>query len=206
MISNRNTIRPSLFDIMKGLRNLILIFTIVGSYVYAEKNEGAGMKTLTIRWQRLVDEKGKTCERCAATEKEVRKARQDLEKSLTPFGMAVALEEEALDPATCAEDISESNRIWINNKSLEDWLGASVGESSCASCCAELGTDVECRTVIHEGETYETIPTNLIIKAGLIAAAQLLSVESNERCCDEKPAGGAPFGSCCPKDGAEVEE
>ena len=192
--------------IANGLGNLILAFIIAGSHAFTEDIEGARMKTLTIRWQRLVNEKGKTCERCAATEKEVRKALQGLETSLAPLGIAVTLEEEVLDSAACAEDISESNRIWIDNKPLEDWLGASVGKSNCASCCEELGTDVECRTVIHEGETFEAIPANLIIKAGLVAASRLLSAESKERCCDEKPAEGQPFGSCCPKDGAEAEE
>ncbi|UCG31466.1 MAG: DUF2703 domain-containing protein [candidate division WOR-3 bacterium] len=158
------------------------------------------MKTLTIRWQRLVDEKGQTCERCGATEKEVQTACQNLEKSLTPLGIQVNLEEKALDSATCAKDVSESNRIWIDDRPLEEWLNAVVGKSSCEFCCEELGPDVECRTVTIEGRTFETIPANLIVKAGLLAASHLLNVESNEPCCGEKPSGG-----CCPQTSTEPE-
>jgi len=178
---------------MSKLIIIIMIFFIIDSYSFAESTEGADMKTLTIRWQRLVDKNGQTCERCGLTEKEVQKAFGDLEKSLTPLSIKVALEEKALDSATCAKDISESNRIWIGDRPLEEWLGAVVGESNCEFCCEELGPEVECRTVIVEGKTYETIPASLIVKAGLLAASQLLSVESNKPCCGEKPSSG-----CCP--------
>ncbi len=85
-------------------------------------------KVLKITWQRLVDEKGQTCQRCGSTEKELQKALQSLDKSLTPLGIKVALKKKALDPAVCAKDISQSNRIWIGKQSLEEWLGAKVGK------------------------------------------------------------------------------
>jgi hypothetical protein len=184
---------------MSKLRIIILISFIVGGYGFAENSKGADMKTLTIRWQRLVDENGQTCERCGLTEKEVHKAFQDLEKSLTPLGIKVILEEGSLDSTACAKDISESNRIWIGDRPLEDWLGALVGESSCEFCCTEMGTDIECRTVTYEGETYETIPANLIVKAGLLAASRLLSADTKGSCCNKKSADEASSSSCCPK-------
>ena len=173
---------------------IITAVLIIGGYLCADDIKGADMKTLTIRWQRLVDDKGHTCERCGATENEVQKAYQSLEKSFALLGIEVVLEEKALDSATCAKDISESNRIWINDRPLEEWLDAGVGESSCEFCCEELGPEVECRTVIHEGKTFETIPANLIVKAGLLVASRLLSADSKEPCCGEKPTGG-----CCPQ-------
>jgi len=188
-------------EIMPRLLFITVISFMAGYYAFAENIKGADMKTLAIRWQRLVDENGQTCERCGATEKEVQKACQNLEKSLTPLGIKVVLEEKALDSATCAKDISESNRIWINNRPLEEWLGAEVGKSSCDFCCEELGPDVECRTVTHEGQTFETIPANLIVKAGLLAASRLLTVDSKEPCCGEKPSG-----NCCPQSGTDAEK
>jgi len=185
---------------MSRLTIITLVFLTIGSYSFAESIEGADMKTLAIRWQRLVDENGQTCERCGSTEQEVQKACQSLKKSLTPLGIKVVLEEKALDSATCAKDVSESNRIWIDDRPLEEWLGADVGKSSCDFCCEELGPDVECRTVTHEGQTFETIPANLIVKAGLAAASQLLSAEQTEPCCGEKPATG-----CCPQAGTDSE-
>ena len=152
------------------------------------------MKTLTIRWQRLVDEAGKTCERCGSTGEDLRRAAETLERSLAPLGMAVALEEEALDRAAFEQGPLDSNRIWIAGKPIEEWLGASVGQSE---CCAPCG-DAECRTVTVDGRTYEAVPAELIVKAGLLAAAA--SVGSGEPCCES----GAPAGGCCPRaaDGA----
>ena len=186
---------------MNKLRIGILISFIVGSYAFAENIKGANMKTLTIRWQRLVDEKGQTCERCGSTEKEVQKAFQTLEKSLAPLGIRVTLEKKSLDPKTCAEDISQSNRIWIGERALEEWLGAKIGSSLCGYCCDELSDSVECRTVILENESYETIPAILIIKAGLQAASQMLIVAPDEPCCPEKISCEVPCGDSPEHDG-----
>ncbi len=168
--------------------------------------EDNDMKNLTIRWQRLVDEDGQTCERCGATEKEVQKAFQSLKQSLAPLGIKVTLEEKALDPATCAKDISQSNRIWVGERPLEEWLDAEVGKSPCATCCEELGSDVECRTVEVEGHTYETIPADLIIKAGLLAASQTLSARPKESRCEVRTSTKMPSSSCCPESDSTSKE
>ena len=77
------------------------------------------MKTLKIRWQRLVS-KGETCPRCGATGKEMEKALQTLEQSLAPLGIKVALEKQELNPAEFQKDPLQSNRIWIEGRSLEE--------------------------------------------------------------------------------------
>ncbi|MFH1777490.1 MAG: DUF2703 domain-containing protein [Candidatus Omnitrophota bacterium] len=141
------------------------------------------MKTMEISWQRLINESGQTCERCGLTEKELQTATQKLKECLTPLGITVILKQKVLDSETCAKDVSQSNRIWINEHSLEEWLSAKVGKSLCGFCCEDLGDNVECRTVTIDGETYEAIPAKLIIKAGLLAASELINVESSEPCC-----------------------
>jgi hypothetical protein len=141
------------------------------------------MKVLQIRWQRLLDEKNQTCERCGSTEQELQKAFQSLKKSLAPLGIDVVLEKKALDPATCAKDVTQSNRIWIGERALEEWLGGKVGKSPCGFCCVELGGSVECRTVTIGDQTFEAIPAKLIIKAGLLAASQSINVNTSEPCC-----------------------
>lgn len=156
------------------------------------------MKMLTIKWQRLVYGSGQTCQRCGLTGKEVQKAFRSLKKSLTPLGIKVTLEEKVLDPESCAKDISQSNRIWIDEKPLEEWLGAEVGKSPCATCCAEIGSEVECRTVEVKGEIYEEIPAELIIKAGLLAASQLFDVAPGKPCCESETPTKKPSGVCCP--------
>jgi hypothetical protein len=90
------------------------------------------------------------------------------------------LEEKALSVEACAKDISQSNRIWIAGRPLEEWFGAKTGKSPCSTCCGELVENVECRTVEVDGKTYETIPADLILQAGLLAAAEIIK---GKGCC-----------------------
>lgn len=52
---------------------------------------------------------------------------------------------------------------------MEDAIGAESGKSKCCDVCG----DEECLTVDYDGTTYETIPADIIIKAGLTAASRL---------------------------------
>ena len=131
------------------------------------------MKQLHILWQRLVSSKGMTCDRCGATYLEMQRAVEKLKDSLSPLGIEPRLEIREIDEGSFRENPSESNRIWIAGKPMEEWLGATVGSSPCCSVC---GTS-ECRTVKVDGTTFETIPEKLFLKAALIASSQLLSAE-----------------------------
>lgn len=162
-------------------------------------NKGDDMgKVLKITWQRLVDEKGQTCQRCGSTKKELQKVLQSLKKSFAPLGIKVISEKKALAPSTCAKDISQSNRIWIGERTLEEWLGAKVGKSTCGFCCAEFSDQVECRTVEVQGQVYETIPAVLIVRAGLLAAADLYEEPSARPCCPGNSSAKIGISSCCP--------
>lgn len=132
------------------------------------------MKQLDILWQRLVSAEGKTCDRCGATYLEMQRAVAILRDSLRPLGIEPRLAIREIDERSFRENPSESNRIWIAGKPMEEWLGATVGSSPCCSVC---GTS-ECRTVQVDGATFETIPEKLFLKAALIASSQLLSAES----------------------------
>jgi hypothetical protein len=136
--------------------------------------ENVKMKSLRIKWQRLVYSGDKTCERCGETGQEVSNAVEKLKNSLKPLGIEVILEEKALSIDACAKDISQSNRIWIAERPLEEWLGAKVGKSLCSTCCGELGEKVECRTVEIGVKIYESIPADLVLQAGLLAAVEII--------------------------------
>lgn len=170
------------------------------------KAKGNG-PTLTIVWQRLVDENNETCARCGSTGEEVEKAFQSLEKALVPLGIKTVLERNALDSETCEKDISQSNRILINGRLLEEWLGATSGKSSCESCCEKLDSDgVECRTVEVDGQVFEAIPAELIIKAGLQAASGLMNVKDENPCCPKKPEVKKQSRNCCPGSGDSSDQ
>ena len=130
------------------------------------------MRALQILWQRLVSPEGKTCDRCSATYEQMERAIEKLRQSLRPLDIEPKLEVTEIDERSFKANPSESNRIWIAGRPMEEWLGASVGSSPCCSVC---GTS-ECRTVEVEGTIFETIPEKLFLKAALVAASQLLSI------------------------------
>ncbi|MBP8645182.1 MAG: DUF2703 domain-containing protein [Syntrophobacteraceae bacterium] len=129
------------------------------------------MKPLPILWQRLVSPEGKTCDRCSATYQEMQSAVEKLKQALRPLGIEPTFEIREIDERSFKANPSESNRIWIAGRPMEEWLGASVGSSPCCSVCGAS----ECRTVEVEGTTFETIPEELFLRAALVASAQLLS-------------------------------
>jgi hypothetical protein len=134
------------------------------------------MKTLPILWQRLVTPEGKTCMRCGGTQDAIVQSIPKLQEALRPLGMEPVLETREIDHADFKGMPSESNRIWIAGRSIEDWLNASVGKSTCCAACG--GAD--CRTLEIGNETFETIPEQLILKAALLAASQSSSIADGE--------------------------
>ncbi len=147
-------------------------------------------KTLTIKWQRLLYD-GKTCPRCGSTESEVERAVTVLGQTLKPLSIDVVLEKGELSVEQFKQDTLQSNAIWINGRLLEDWLGAQTGQSECCDVCGPN----DCRTMTVAGDVHEVVPVELIVKAGLLAAAQLV----DQKTCGCFPAAVWPGGGCCPK-------
>lgn len=114
--------------------------------------------------------KGETCDRCDATHQEIRHAVSKLKEALRPLGIEPILETQAIDADSFRANPSESNRVWIAGKPMEEWLGANVGSSRCCSVCGES----DCRTVEMSGIVYEAIPEKLFVRAALAAAATLV--------------------------------
>jgi len=129
------------------------------------------MPTLEIIWQRLTDHEGDTCPRCGSTGAAVIEAQQSLADALAPLDIDVVLTTRELTDGEFRRDPSQSNRIWLGGRPLEDWLDATSGSSP---CCDQCGDD-PCRTVEVDGTTHEAVPADVIIRAGLMAAASLVS-------------------------------
>lgn len=128
------------------------------------------MKKLTIQWQRLLNDKDQTCPRCSETGETVKTGVSKLKNALTELGIEVELIQKALDFSAFTNNPLKSNSILLNGKLLEDWIGGETGKSKCCDVCG----DAECRTISFGQDTFESIPENLIIKAGLLAAAELI--------------------------------
>ena len=82
-----------------------------------------------------------------------------------------------ISQASFQTDPSESNRVWIAGRPMEEWLGARVGSTPCCSVCG----DSECRTVEVGGTTFEAVPEQLFIRAALVAASTLVDVTGDDR-------------------------
>ncbi len=122
-------------------------------------------KRLTIKWQRLIDA-GETCPRCAGTGQEIEQAVKVLQERLCKDAIEIILEKTELSLIDFEKNPLQSNRIWINDRPLEEYLEAQSGQSQCCDICG----DADCRTLELDDHTYETIPDSLIIQAGLKAA------------------------------------
>ena len=118
---------------------------------------------------------GQTCPRCTSTGEELERAVSVLKQILVPLEIDVAVEKNELSINEFRENPLESNRIWIEERPIEEWFSGKVGRSPCCDICSSY----ECRTIEVEGKTYETITADLIIKAGILAALNQI----NKSCC-----------------------
>ncbi|MEM1582726.1 MAG: DUF2703 domain-containing protein [Candidatus Bathyarchaeia archaeon] len=134
------------------------------------------MKGLRIKWQRLIHN-GQTCPRCMSTGEEIEKAVSILKQTLTPLGIEVILEKDEFSLSEFYENPLESNRIWIEGRPIEEWLNGNTGQSPCCDNCSPH----ECRTIEVEEKVYETITSDLVVKAGMFAALNLI----NKPCCKD---------------------
>jgi hypothetical protein len=174
----------------------LIVLLLTSSVAAQEKGDSRinNMKILKIEWYRLVAD-GQTCPRCGATGIEVDKASHSLEQALGPLGIKVVLEKRELTTEAFQRNPSQSNRLLLNGRPLEEWLGLKVGQSP---CCAPCG-DAECRTLETGGQVYETIPADLIIQAGLRAASIIVNPQTGSPCCQQDAAVKTPASPGCPK-------
>ncbi|MCX7642799.1 MAG: DUF2703 domain-containing protein [Armatimonadetes bacterium] len=134
------------------------------------------MPNLLVRWVHLsVD--GRTCPRCSETGKELEKAVETLGKTLSPLGIKVVFEEVEIARKEFDRNPLRSNEIWLNGKLLEEWLGGRKTQTPCCDVCG----DEECRAVEIEGQLHEVVTADLIVKAGLVAASEM--VNAGKSCC-----------------------
>ncbi len=146
------------------------------------------MQKLPVTWRRLVNRAGATCPRCFGTGDAVRRAVAALRPLLAPLEIEPVLDEEAIDEADFQHDPLRSNQILIAGQPIELWLGGQTGQSRCCDACG----DTDCRTLELEGQSHEVIPEALILRAGLIAAADLVRAAPDTetgRCCSASGCG-----------------
>lgn len=149
------------------------------------------MRSLTIVWQRLLSASGGTCDRCGLTFESLQRALDKLKEGLAALDIELKLEMVEISEAAFKAAPSESNRIWIAGKPLEEWLDARVGSSRCCSVCG----DAECRTLEIGESVFEAVPEDLVIKAALIAAAEMIGPTGATPAPEKDVCSCAP--TCC---------
>lgn len=128
------------------------------------------MKEIDIYWQRLVDEKGYTCDRCNKTYLNLERAIKKLMPFLNSIGIELNFQTKALSKEEFIKDPLSSNEIIINGKNIERILNLKKGQSNCCGPCE----DNQCMTIIEEGVEKEEIEERLIIKAILKEVIDIL--------------------------------
>lgn len=119
------------------------------------------MRTVTIEWLHLEVE-GATCQRCGDTGQELHLAVDRLRDECAPRGVEILFRETLLNP----RQIAKSNTILINGVPLEKILPQASASTSCCPSCGDLtGGNEQCRTLVHLGQTFETIPQSLVRQA-----------------------------------------
>ena len=126
------------------------------------------MTELAILWQRLFSAE-RTCRRCDTTYQHLQSAVVTLREALKPLNIEPVLEVREVSESAFRREPTQSNRIWIAGKPIEEWIGAGVGTSRCCSVCG----DEPCRTMELNGAVSEEIPEAVIMKAALVAASGL---------------------------------
>lgn len=101
-----------------------------------------------------------------------------LKQSLAPLEIRVLLERKTL--TKFRKDPSQSNRIWIGNHLLEEWIGQTLGEAPAVMYAALMIAEP---SKLKNGYTRQS-RAELIKKAGLSAASQLVSPHKGVTCCE----------------------
>lgn len=126
-------------------------------------------KELVIKWQRLMYN-GETCPRCSDTEKEIKKAIDALKKICENSNIKLKFKKEKITKKEFEKNPLESNRIFINNKPIENYINAKTGKSKCCNICG----NTDCRTIIVKKNQFEVISSDIIIQAALTAISEIL--------------------------------
>ncbi len=121
------------------------------------------MQKLLIEWK-YFDKGGVTCKRCSQTGSNLGDVIKQVKNEYASKGIEIEYKETKLPESR----MSESNRVIINGKLLENLIpDAQVGENHCDSC-SDLIDDpsgCNCRTVKLGDDIYEAIPAELIRQA-----------------------------------------
>lgn len=169
---------------MKKLLIIVALICFVPAFIQAQGSRTNNEKSLVILWQHTMCQSKNPCERCLTAPKEVQRAYEELHSALAKLYITVIFDEQT--------EGQTGERILINGRVLENWLGGRLIKRQCASCPSVEGKAKEYNALELDGTAYEIIPANLIIKAGLLAASDLFTAEPLTPCATTTLCQGCP--------------
>lgn len=157
-----------------------------------------GPMRVVVEFQYLVVADGATCERCGDSREGVRAAVDDARAMI---GQAVAID--LVERTLGVDDLAHSNRVLVNGRPAEEWLGGSSAMSDCRSCSELVGADVCCREVEVGGLRTESVSREIVLDAIMAAAGLAPAGAPGEQCCASLELAsatepGVRAAACCP--------
>lgn len=104
-----------------------------------------------------------TCERCASTDKAVKRTLGELKKAMKNATVEIDFKEKRLPESKT----HLSPTILINGEDVEKILNKNsrLKSNRCSNCCQLAGHSVSCRTFTYRGKNYDYIPKEMIMEA-----------------------------------------
>ncbi len=153
--------------------------------------------TVVLEWQRPASETCLACAKCGVNESDVQQACTELKAKLAAKGIAVTFIKRKPQ-----ESKPGPSQVWICDVPLETWLGGSV---STKPCCAD-GSGPNAKQILHrsldvDGQNFSLIPADLMVRAGMSAADELLEHGKIDPASIKSPKGcaGCPAAGNCDK-------
>lgn len=156
------------------------ILVVLLAFVLAGCSRHKDQLTLVIQWQKADTDACLACTNSGATEKDIRQAFDKLTRQLAAKGIRVELvEKKAVTDTTVPE--TATGQMWVGDVPVETWLGANTQSRICSACPAgKYGKGHLHKSLILDGQVYDPIPVELMVRAGMNAARQLEAKQRTE--------------------------
>lgn len=133
-------------------------------------------KTVTIEYLYLDLQ---SCDRCIGTDAVLEEAIAELTPTLERAGFSIDYRKIEMKTAAIAEkhQFLSSPTIRVNGQDI----CATVAENSCGCCSDISGSAVDCRVFVHEGNSYEVPPKEMLVKGILEAVFSAPKMTNNNK-------------------------
>ncbi|HEY3294770.1 MAG TPA: DUF2703 domain-containing protein [bacterium] len=151
-----------------------LIFGALLVLILAACSKQGAPLTLVIQWQKADTDACLACQNTAVQAKDIQKAFEKLTKELAAKGIRVELVEKKAEVDTANPELA-NGQIWMGNVPVDGWLnGAATQGKICPACPAgPRGKGHLHKSLVVDGQVYDPIPVDLMVRAGLAAAGSL---------------------------------